>query len=236
LGNPGPGGTGVFMQYPEEFDLKAKTYYRGFHESTNNRMELRAGIEGLKILREEIKKFGRKNIVWNTDSQYISDYIYQIPKWRKNKWIKEDGEPISNKDLWKDLESIRSSLRIYPNWIPREKNKEADRLANLGSSNPTHTDFGYNSGRVGTSIGSSRKAPIFYKEKNENICIRIYKGDGEKSKDKCKIRFQIVSGDQTSESKYYAYASTLIYLELHRMHRYTVNISDGFIRSIVEEL
>ena len=129
LGNPGPGGIGVFLQFPEEFNLKDRSFSRGFHESTNNRMELKAGVEGLRILREEIKRNGYKNMTWYTDSKYISDYIYQIPAWRKQKWEKEDGEPISNVDLWKDLEAVRNSLRIYPNWISREENKEADALS-----------------------------------------------------------------------------------------------------------
>lgn len=236
LRNPGPGGIGVFLQYPEEFNLKDKTFYRGFHESTNNRMELKAGIEGLKILREEIKRNGYKNITWNTDSKYISDYIYKIPAWRKQKWEKEDGEPISNIDLWKELEAVRNSLRIYPNWIPGENNKEADKLAKLGSKSPLYKDFGYNHGRVGASVGSDRRGPVFYKESNEDLCIKIYKGDGEKAKNKCKIRFQIVSDGEISADKYYAYTSSPIYSKLHRWHEYLVNINNGFIKSIIKEL
>ena len=235
LGNPGPGGVGVFLQFPEEFNLKSRSFFRGFHESTNNRMELKAGIEGLKILREEVRRNGYKSITWNTDSKYIADYIYQIPAWRKQKWEKEDGEPISNVDLWKDLEAVRNSLRIYPNWIPREENKEADKLANMGSRNPLYKDFGYNPGKTGTSIGKDGKAPSFYKESNESLHIRVYKGDGEKAKNKCKIRFQIVSNAVISTQKYYAYTSSPIYSKLNRWHEYIISINSGFIESIVKE-
>ena len=48
-GNPGPGGYGIVLEYPEK--NYRKEFAEGFKHTTNNRMELRAVIEGLKKLK-----------------------------------------------------------------------------------------------------------------------------------------------------------------------------------------
>jgi len=241
-GNPGPGsgGTGVYIIISGEFGEKEKKDFRGYHQTTNNRMELRAAIDGLRAIRNLTKVYGRGRIEWFTDSKYVADNIYNVQKWRKgNLWMTNTNEPVLNVDLWKDLEAVRSSLGIYPSWISRDDNKTADGLAKLGAKNPTHKDLGYNSGRVGTSLGKSRRAPIFFKESRNKLQIRIYKGDGQISRSKsfCRIRFEIIDCDgNLSEDKYYAYANTETYSELHRHHKYVVCTVDGHITNILKEI
>lgn len=232
------GGIGVYLQLPIESENEDIRNCKGFNNpTTNNRMELRAGIEGLKLLREKRKEFGYKDMAWCTDSKYVSKNVYNFSSWRKNNvWERSNGEPVSNKDLWKELEAVRSSLRIYPTWIPEKENREADRLSKLGARTPLYKDFGYNPGRVGTSMGNNKEAPTFYKKTESKLCIKIYEGDGEKAKNKCKIRFQIISNDKVSVEKYYAYTSLGIYNKLHRTYKYIISINDGFIESIIKEL
>jgi len=239
LGNPGAGGTGVYLTFPDEFGIEPLSDYRGYHNTTNNRMELRASIDGLKLVRTQIKLNGYRLLCWYTDSMYIADYLIMVDKWRGNDWIKRDGEPVLNIDLWRELNSLSRDLQILPTWISRDYNKEADTLARQGAKNSTHTDFGYNPGKVGKSIsGSSSSAPTLY-DKNQHTLIRVYRGDGQISKtdSRCKIRFEIMDEENNGIfTKYYAYAEQKIYHRLNRTHEYVVNIIDGNIIEIIEEL
>ena len=120
-------------------------------------------IEGLKLVRKAIKDLkSYRKIQWLTDSKYVADNVYQIQKWRRDGWIRDGGEPVLNADLWKDLEAVRSSLRVYPTWVSRDENGTADSLAKQAAKSPSHTDFGFNPGRVGSSVGTSRQAPTFF--------------------------------------------------------------------------
>ena len=237
-GNPGKGGIGVYLKFPEEFGLENLKDYRGYHNTTNNRMELRASISGLKIVRTQMKIYGYRSLSWYTDSSYVADYLFKVDGWRRTKWIRSNGEPVWNKDLWKELSSLSHSMQISPEWIPREENKEADILANLGSKNPTHTDFGYNPGKVGSPLGKRGKSPNLFEE-NRHVLVRIYKGDGMISgvDQRCKIRFEVLDyGGGNLLGKYYAYTNENIYTELHRGHEYILNICDGNIIEIIEDL
>ena len=74
-GNPGIGGWGVLMSYQEE----VKELYGGEANTTNNKMELKAAIEGLKLLKEPC------NVNLTTDSKYVMQGITSwIDKWKKN--------------------------------------------------------------------------------------------------------------------------------------------------------
>ena len=64
-GNPGPGGYGVLLR----FNGQSKQLSQGFKKTTNNRMELRAVIEGLKALRESCR------VTVYSDSKYIVDAV-----------------------------------------------------------------------------------------------------------------------------------------------------------------
>ena len=207
--------------------------------TTNNRMELKAAVEGLKLLRQAIRDHGRGRTIWLTDSQYVANNIYSVPKWRRDKWMREGGsEPVLNKDLWQELEAIRSSLRIYPTWTRRDNNKAADKLAKTAAKNPTHTDFGFNPGRVGRSVEQSGEAPIFFEVSEEALTIRVYRGDGQVSSSdpRCKIRFEILGVGGVVKGKAYIYAPTGVYTQLHRHHTYVVETRDGEIIRILKKI
>lgn len=94
-GNPGPGGWGTILRCGKyEKELSG-----GEKETTNNRMELTAVIEGLKALNRPCK------VKIITDSQYVVNGITKgwAEKWRSNNWIKSDKKPAQNKELWEEL-------------------------------------------------------------------------------------------------------------------------------------
>ena len=66
-GNPGPGGWGVLMRFGDN----EKELWGGEHNTTNNRMELTAAIEGLKALKRG------SLVTLTTDSKYVRNGITQ---------------------------------------------------------------------------------------------------------------------------------------------------------------
>jgi len=124
-GNPGPGGWGVILSYAS----KQKTL-NGFEaETTNNRMELTAAIEGLRALSRSC------DVDLNTDSKYVLQGINEwIDNWKTNGWRTAAKKPVKNADLWELLDEQVLRHRIKWNWVKGhagiEGNEEADRLAN----------------------------------------------------------------------------------------------------------
>ena len=75
-------------------------------------MELMAAIEGLRVLKVPC----RVRLV--SDSQYLKKGITTyLPKWRSNGWVKSDGEPVLNQDLWDQLDQIAQKHEIQWEWI-----------------------------------------------------------------------------------------------------------------------
>ncbi|MDR1034353.1 MAG: ribonuclease HI [Holosporales bacterium] len=105
-GNPGPGGWGSILIRDH-----IKTTLSGFDRTTtNNRMELLAVIEALRILPTNIK------IVVYTDSSYVLNGITKwMDKWRASNWTSSAGTPIKNQDLWCLLLEVSNGKDI--DWI-----------------------------------------------------------------------------------------------------------------------
>jgi ribonuclease HI len=122
-GNPGPGGYGIVLEYPEK--NYRKEFAEGFKHTTNNRMELRAVIEGLKKL-----KTTDLQVTVYTDSRYVADAVEK--KWVFG-WERKQFKDRKNADLWKELlEQIRKhSVKFV--WIKghnnHPQNERCDALA-----------------------------------------------------------------------------------------------------------
>ena len=126
-GNPGSGGWGVLIEY----ENITNEYFGGEIDTTNNKMELRAAIEGLKVLKEPCK------VNLTTDSKYVLDGITEwIKNWKKNNWKNAAKKDVKNKDLWIELDHLVTKHEIKWNWVKghsgHEKNEIADALANKG--------------------------------------------------------------------------------------------------------
>ena len=129
-GNPGDGGWGVLIEY-KNF---SKEYFGGEKNTTNNKMELKAAIEGLKVLKETCE------VHITTDSKYVMDGITSwIQNWKKNNWMNSSKKEVKNKDLWIELDELTSRHNIKWNWVKghsgHKKNEIADSLANKGIDN-----------------------------------------------------------------------------------------------------
>ena len=122
-GNPGLGGWGAYIiTETEEHKI-----YGGELETTNNRMELTAAIEGVSFC-----PIDAHLIIW-TDSNYVKQGITEwIHGWKKKNW-----KDVKNPDLWKKLDAVCANRNMEWNWIKGHAghpgNEMADQLANIGA-------------------------------------------------------------------------------------------------------
>ena len=139
IGNPGPGGWAAILQYGE----KNKELSGRFRNTTNNRMELRAAIEGLAALTRPCR------VEVHTDSSYVRNGITAwIHTWQRNGWMTTAKKPVKNRDLWlllvDALERHRPAGGVEWHWIKghagNEMNERADDLANTAARSVTEND------------------------------------------------------------------------------------------------
>lgn len=125
FGNPGPGGWGVVIYS----NKRGKEEYSGSEQqTTSNRMELTAVIEGLNVLK------GPCLISLYTDSLYVKNGISKwISYWKKNGWKTSSKKQVRNIDLWKKLDRAASQHNLHSSWIKSHVgihgNHQADLLA-----------------------------------------------------------------------------------------------------------
>lgn len=126
-GNPGRGGWGAWLLA----DGHEKELFGGEPNTTNNRMELRAVIEALSILKRPCE------VIVHTDSEYVQKGISEwIHGWKARGWKTAARAPVKNVDLWQALDAAQAQHRIEWRWIKghagHEGNERADALANRG--------------------------------------------------------------------------------------------------------
>jgi ribonuclease HI len=125
LGNPGPGGWAALL-----IDADGRRELSGFEPSTtNNRMELRAAVEGLQSLATPA------DIDLHTDSQYLRNGMAEwMARWKRNGWRTADKKPVKNTDLWQALDALASRHVVRWHWVRghagHPENERCDELAN----------------------------------------------------------------------------------------------------------
>jgi ribonuclease HI len=136
-GNPGPGGWAFVLQHPQSG--KTLERFGSEPETTNNRMELLAVIEGLKVL----IKPSQVEVV--SDSKYVLQGLAEwMPKWKRNGWRRKEGnsfKPVKNVDLWQELDRLKSlhGLTFRHVWGHSGHifNERCDKLASLAALGET---------------------------------------------------------------------------------------------------
>jgi len=131
--NPGPGGWAYVLRSDDRVCERKGSE----SNTTNNRMELRAVIEGLRALKE------RCEVVVRTDSRYVKDGMTKwIHGWKASGWVhKESGkpgtQPIKNRELWEEIDRLQHLHEVHWEWIKGhshdEDNKRCDLLANAAA-------------------------------------------------------------------------------------------------------
>lgn len=119
LGNPGPGGFGTILRY----GTVEKIIRGGEPHTTNNRMELRGVIEGLKALKEPC------DVTVISDSSYV---IKAINEWLEG-WVKRNFAKVKNPDLWREYLEVSAPHTITGVWVRghngHDENEQCDIIA-----------------------------------------------------------------------------------------------------------
>jgi len=127
LGNPGPGGYAALLMLAKS--PSTERVVSGYeHHTTNNRMELRAAIEGLKALKKKC------HVIIYCDSQYvikgITNWMYN---WQKNGFKNSRNKDIANADLWRELFLVNQKHEVTWKWVRghsgNELNERVDEIA-----------------------------------------------------------------------------------------------------------
>lgn len=124
-GNPGPGGWGAVLRLGDRVrELSGRD-----PQTTNNRMELTAVLEGLRALTRPV------DVVIHVDSSYVERAFTQgwLEGWRRNGWRTAGKQPVKNRDLWEQLaaevERHRVTWKRVKGHSGVELNERADALA-----------------------------------------------------------------------------------------------------------
>jgi len=244
--NPGgSSGCAAIVQYPEHLGSDDEQIIDfGCSESSNQRMELLACIQALKWIRRNSPWPGVSRVQIVTDSLYVKDNIVRASGWRKNDWRNQFGEPIENRDLWKEFLSSyqRVGTTVHFEWTPGKKTpilKTIDRAAKVAAKRGGQDiDRGFRPGIIARSLvkGTATRFPA----NGQLAVIRPYKKT-LLGKSENKVRFDLFSEDSaTYTQSCYAFASSVLAAELHRQHGYRVRFNDTpdypQIIEIVEEV
>jgi len=124
-GNPGPGGWAALLVAGSE----RKEVSGAEPATTNNRMELKAAIAGLKALKR------RCTVQLYTDSKYVLEGATKwLPGWKARGWKTAAREPVKNQDLWRELDAAAQTQDIAWHWVKGHSghagNEYVDQLAN----------------------------------------------------------------------------------------------------------
>jgi ribonuclease HI len=123
IGNPGPGGWACILR----FEAREREISGSEEHTTNNRMEMRAVIEGLLALPEPCR------VTVTTDSQYVRNGITKwVAQWKRQGWQKKrkgvSGTlDVLNRDLWEQIDSLAGRHMVDWQWV-RGHGRHADNL------------------------------------------------------------------------------------------------------------
>ncbi|TVQ59099.1 MAG: ribonuclease HI [Phycisphaerales bacterium] len=125
-GNPGPGGRAYILRHAASGSGREMSGAE--RDTTNNRMELIAVIEGLRaVTRPSV-------VAVYSDSKYVLDGLKEwLPNWKKRGWKTAAKKPVKNEDLWRSLDELMSVHELRFNWVrghsEHPENERCDRLA-----------------------------------------------------------------------------------------------------------
>ena len=130
--NPGRGGWAAILR---DAGGRTREIFGAEDNTTNNRMELRAAIEGLEVLRTPCR------VIVRADSEYVvRGMTLWLPKWQASRWRNAKGKPVENADLWGRLAAVAEHHDITWQWVQGHAgdpmNARADALASAARENP----------------------------------------------------------------------------------------------------
>jgi len=239
-----PGGAGAIAcvaHYPDSWDREDEIIFEeGFHETTNNRMELRACIGAFEYVAKQGGTLGVSRVIIVTDSMYVYENYKCTDQWNANDWKNSSGRPVENPDLWKQFMTARrkTRIRIDIHWSKGKKSptlKLVDRTAKAAGKSPRKFDRGFRGGKVARSKLRGGSSSL-YPANGQVEIIRVYRS-GMIGKRDHKIIFDVfdtTAGTYVQKCRAYAYPS--IAASLHRQHCYSVRFNRDPRYPLMEEI
>lgn len=233
--NPGgESGCAAVVHFPDHLSRPDQQIVDfGCAESSINRMELMACIEGLKWVCCNAPWDGVARVVIVTDSLYVTENVVRARGWKKLDWRNRYGEPKFNEDLWDKLlksqiKAARLGIRIDFKWEKGKKTpiaKQADKAAEIAAKRGgIEVDTGRRPGSVSHSMvkgGSAQRFPAA----GQVIVIRPY---AKKIMHKGENRISFHIYDETTQSyvgKFYAFADPVLGAEVHNGNGHRVRFN-----------
>jgi len=131
-GNPGPGGYGVVMvSGKHRLELS-----QGYQRTTNNRMELFAGVAAFEALKSPCR------VKFVSDSLYVINAMKKgwLRGWKARGWRTASKQAVKNEDLWKRLDAASATHKVEWKWIKghagHRENERCDELAVTAAQAP----------------------------------------------------------------------------------------------------
>lgn len=227
LPKPRRGGIGIRYVYlnekEEEFRIDGNEF--GYSSATNNQMELKAVIEGLKGIKNLDIPIRYNNIEVRTDSRYVVDNKNNaIYYWAKQKWLNQYGKPVENAILWKELIKVLMTIqcKVDIEWVKGHAKdtdqKAVDHLAKQSAQAPLYPPLNV----VKLRRKKSKKKTLIgsVEMKGQRVTIHIINEEYLRLQRLSKYRYEIIS----KRSEYYGNVD-FAYSEIHTLkagHKYIV--------------
>ena len=132
IGNPGPGGFAAIIVARDA----RYTVTGGEHDTTNNRMEIRAALEPLLAL-DAVPAAHEAEVVIHSDSTYLVNAFHKgwLERWQQNGWKTKTKKSVKNQDLWIEMLGAIRGRSVTFNWIKGHNghamNERCDALSNM---------------------------------------------------------------------------------------------------------
>jgi len=230
--NPGgSGGFAVWVEFPLDWNREDKLLdYQGYFGTNSIRMELKAAIFAHQWVRDEGIALGVQRFQVVTDSKYVFENYNRAVQWSQNGWRNIHGRQLENKDLWKEMLSIRRALRVRVDveWTKGKKSpilKAVDRSAKGAAAMPVRVDWGFRSGKIGRSKNNIKQAASIFPATGQEVIIRVYQTVSTRREHK--VKFQLYSEEKKDFfEKFMAYSDVQLGNDLHRQNVYLVRMNN----------
>lgn len=227
---PRRGGVGIRYVYLDDFENEHRIDidFIGYEGATNNQMELKAVIEGLKELKNQNIPIKYYSIEVRTDSKYVVDNKNRaIYYWSKQKWLNQYGKPIENASLWKELIKVLKSINYKVDivWIKGHlkdsDNKAVDQLAKKSAKSILKPPIYTVKLRRKKSNRLTQRGSI--EMKGQRVSIHIINEEYPRPQKLSKYRYEIIS----KKSNYIGNVD-ITYSEIHYLkagHKYLITFN-----------
>lgn len=209
LKNPGIGGIGIRFIFPdflEKEELIKDFDFPGFKGATNQQMEIKACVVALEETARLAELSQINTIVIYTDSMYVVDnYKKAMYNWPSNGWVKYDGSPVLNVQLWKELvrkiKKVGRSVEIK--WVKGHSgnihNKAVDKMARQSAQKAIEKFSSSSSVNVRRKKTKEKTERGSVKMLGQTIKIRIITSEYLRERKIFRLRYEVIS----KNSKFY---------------------------------